>query len=114
MLSLVWQCVYRSAVKRSKWFLTNGRGFSAIETRRCIPPIKPIWALVVRLRWRGRQLWLSGHLTSTALVVANYLGQRYLVSMLGDGSEWVRNIRAANGDAFIKTIAARRTHRNSG
>jgi hypothetical protein len=44
----------------------------------------------------------SGRLHMTVLVVATHQGQRYLVSMLGDGSEWVRNIRAAGGEAFIK------------
>lgn len=36
------------------------------------------------------------------LVAARYEGQRYLVSMLGNGSEWVQNVRAAGGKAFIK------------
>jgi hypothetical protein len=44
----------------------------------------------------------SGRLGATVLVVARYQGQRYLVSMLGDGSEWVQNVRAAGGMAFIK------------
>jgi hypothetical protein len=44
----------------------------------------------------------SGRLRTTVLVVARHQGQRYLVSMLGDGSEWVRNVRAAGGEAFIK------------
>lgn len=44
----------------------------------------------------------SGRLSSTILVVARYQGQRYLVSMLGDGSGWVQNVRAAGGKAFIK------------
>ncbi len=44
----------------------------------------------------------SGRLCSTILVVASHQGQRYLVSMLGEGSEWVRNVRAAGGEAFIK------------
>jgi hypothetical protein len=45
---------------------------------------------------------ISGRLGATVLVVARYQGQRYLVSMLGDGSEWVQNARAAGGMAFIK------------
>jgi hypothetical protein len=44
----------------------------------------------------------SGRLCSTVLVGASHEGQRYLVSMLGDGSEWVKNLRAAGGAAFIK------------
>src|SRR5258708_4280265 len=44
----------------------------------------------------------SGRLDSTVLVVVSHQGQRYLVSMLGDGSEWVHDVRAAGGEAFIK------------
>ncbi|MGE5305895.1 MAG: nitroreductase family deazaflavin-dependent oxidoreductase [Alphaproteobacteria bacterium] len=44
----------------------------------------------------------TGRLGSTVLVVASYKGQRYIVSMLGNGSEWVRNVRVASGEAFIK------------
>jgi len=45
---------------------------------------------------------ITGRLVSTVLVVAGHRGQRYLVSMLGNGSEWVQNVRAAAGKAFIK------------
>ena len=44
----------------------------------------------------------SGRLGQTVLAVGTHQGQRYLVSMLGDDSEWVRNVRAAGGEAFIK------------
>ena len=44
----------------------------------------------------------DGRLESTILAVVNYQDQRYLVSMLGDGSEWVQNVRAADGAAFVK------------
>ena len=44
----------------------------------------------------------NGSLGSTVLVATHHQGQRYLVSMLGDGSEWVQNVRAAGGRAFIK------------
>ena len=44
----------------------------------------------------------EGRLRSTVLVPAHYEGERYLVSMLGNGSEWVHNVRAAGGEAFIK------------
>ena len=44
----------------------------------------------------------NGRLSATVLAVATYEGNRYLVSMLGDGSEWVQNVRAAAGNAFIK------------
>ena len=44
----------------------------------------------------------SGRLKSTVLVTVRHRAQRYLVSMLGNGSEWVRNVRAAGGKAFIR------------
>ena len=44
----------------------------------------------------------SGRICATILVVATYQGQCYLVSMLGEGSEWVKNVRAAGGIAAIK------------
>ena len=44
----------------------------------------------------------SGRVNSNILVVATYQGQRYLVSMLGEDSEWVQNVRAAGGRASIK------------
>lgn len=44
----------------------------------------------------------SGRVNSTILVVATYENQQYLVSMLGEGSEWVRNVRAAEGRANVK------------
>ena len=41
------------------------------------------------------------------LVPVSHAGQHYLVSMLGDGSDWVRNVRAAGGEAFIKRSGLR-------
>ena len=61
--------------------------------------------LLIKLQVKGRS---SGRLRTTALVSATHQGQRYLVSMLGDGSEWVRNVRAAGGEAFIKRGRSRR------
>jgi deazaflavin-dependent oxidoreductase (nitroreductase family) len=55
--------------------------------------------ILFMLQVRGRR---SGLLHTNVLVVAKHDGQRYLVSMLGDGSEWVRNVRAAGGEAFVK------------
>jgi hypothetical protein len=36
------------------------------------------------------------------VVLAEYGGEEYIVSMLGERSPWVRNIRAAGGRAFLK------------
>jgi deazaflavin-dependent oxidoreductase (nitroreductase family) len=54
---------------------------------------------LLALQVKGRS---SGRLRTTVLVVAKHQGQRYFVSMLGDDSEWVRNVRAAGGAAYIK------------
>lgn len=55
--------------------------------------------ILLTLRVKGRR---SGQFHDTVLVVAQHEGQRYVVSMLGEGSEWVRNVRAAGGKAFVK------------
>ena len=55
--------------------------------------------VLLTLQVRGRR---SGLLRTNGLAVAEHDGQRYLVSMLGDRSEWVRNVRAAGGEAFVK------------
>lgn len=55
--------------------------------------------ILLTLQVRDRRSGRFGH---TVLVVATYQGQRYLVSMLGNDSEWVRNVRAASGAAFIQ------------
>jgi hypothetical protein len=55
--------------------------------------------ILVTLQVKSRS---SGRLCATVLVGASHEGQRYLVSMLGDDSEWVKNVRAARGVAFIK------------
>jgi deazaflavin-dependent oxidoreductase (nitroreductase family) len=51
------------------------------------------------LETRGRA---SGQQRSTPVVVATVEGRRYLVSMLGPGSNWVKNIEATNGHAVLR------------
>ncbi len=45
----------------------------------------------------------SRRLVSLPLVMVIVDGQRYLVSMLGDNVQWVRNIRAAGGRAILRS-----------
>lgn len=45
----------------------------------------------------------SGRISSLPVVVAVVDGQRYLVSMLGDDVQWVRNVRAAGGRAVLRS-----------
>jgi F420H(2)-dependent quinone reductase len=51
------------------------------------------------LEVRGRD---SGSLRSFPVVVADYQGERYVVAMLGEGTNWVANVRAADGRAVLK------------
>jgi hypothetical protein len=55
--------------------------------------------ILVTLQVKSRR---DGRLCSTILASAVYEGCRYVVSMLGNESEWVQNLRAAKGAAFIK------------
>lgn len=43
----------------------------------------------------------SGKVIRFTVVVAEYEGERYVVSMFSDDTNWVRNVRAADGRAFL-------------
>ena len=53
----------------------------------------------VTLDVRGRR---TGRVISFPLVVTDYEGERYLVAMLGNDTNWVRNVRAAGGRAVLR------------
>jgi hypothetical protein len=53
---------------------------------------------LVTLEVRGR---LTGRVVKFPLVMADYEGDRYLVSMLGNEVNWVHNIQAAGGRAVL-------------
>src|SRR6201988_5527115 len=48
---------------------------------------------------RGRK---TGRKISFPVVVVAYEGERYLVAMLGDGTNWVRNLRADNHAVLLQ------------
>lgn len=54
---------------------------------------------VVALEVMGRR---TGSAIRLPLVIADYDGERYLVSMFGEGAAWVRNVRAAHGMAALR------------
>src|SRR5215831_16140032 len=54
---------------------------------------------LVTLEVTGRT---SGRLVSLPVVLVVVAGQRYLVSMLGEDVQWVRNVRAAGGRAVLR------------
>ena len=45
---------------------------------------------------------ITGKVGGVVLVAAEYDGHTYLVSMLGEDSQWVQNLRAAHGKAQLK------------
>jgi hypothetical protein len=51
------------------------------------------------LEIRGRA---SGQQRSTPVVIASVEGTRYLVSMLGPGSNWVKNVEVTHGHAILR------------
>ena len=44
----------------------------------------------------------TGRTVSLPVVIADLDGDRYLVAMLGEGSGWARNVRAAGGRAVLR------------
>lgn len=74
-----------------------------------------VWARLFRLglmprRWitlevKGRK---TGQVTRFPLGMADYQGHWYLVSMLGNECNWVRNVRAADGKCSILRVGRRR------
>ena len=59
---------------------------------------------LVALEVVGRK---SGRVISFPLVMVTMDGQRYLASMLGNEAQWVRNVRAADGQAGLRTGGSR-------
>jgi hypothetical protein len=84
--------LYRSG--RANWLARLQNRASAIAFAAGIWP-KRAGALEVRGRRSGRDI-------SFPVVIADYEGERYLVSMLGEHSNWVRNVRAAEGRAVLR------------
>lgn len=44
----------------------------------------------------------TGRPSAVPVVLADHGGERYVVSMLGEGSPWVHNVRAADGRAILR------------
>lgn len=55
---------------------------------------------LVALEVIGRK---SGRIISFPLVMVTVDGQRYLASMLGDNTQWVRNVRKSGGRAVLRS-----------
>jgi deazaflavin-dependent oxidoreductase (nitroreductase family) len=61
--------------------------------------------LMATLEVRGRT---SGRWRANPVVIATVAGRRYLVSMLGPASDWVKNVEAAQGRAILRQGRRRR------
>jgi hypothetical protein len=92
-----------SEMSLQRWFYAGGRpnrvarildrGTAALSARGGGPDY------LVALEVPGRR---SGRIVSLPLVVAVFDGERYLVSMLGEEVNWVRNVKAAGGNVTLR------------
>jgi hypothetical protein len=86
-----------------RWLYRGGRPspFAKLQNRMsAIVFATGIWPRrVAELQVRGRR---SGRVVSFPVVIAEVDGDRYLVSMLGEQANWVRNVRAADGRAVLR------------
>jgi deazaflavin-dependent oxidoreductase (nitroreductase family) len=73
-----------------------GKALNALWAHAYGSGLLPHW--LVSLETAGRR---TGQPRLNSLVMADYDGERYLVSTLGERSEWVRNLRASGGVAAI-------------
>jgi hypothetical protein len=64
-------------------------------------------ARAITLEVAGRR---AGHLVPFAVMVAEYGHERYLVSMLGNEANWVRDIRAGDGRAVLRRGRCEQVH----
>lgn len=94
---------------RQGWFHRGQRWmYRQKRPNRLARVLNRIWAIIhasgiapgylATLQVAGRK---SGRIISLPVVLALYNKQRYLVSMLGDQAQWVLNVRAAKGRAFL-------------
>jgi deazaflavin-dependent oxidoreductase (nitroreductase family) len=70
---------------------------NAAQARLAAAGVGPRWLVMVEVT--GRR---SGKTISFPAVIADYDDGRYMVSMLGDGTNWVRNVRASGGHAVLR------------
>jgi deazaflavin-dependent oxidoreductase (nitroreductase family) len=95
----------RRRLYRGKRPGSTARILNTVQARLAAHGIGP--SRVVTLDVRGRN---SGRIISLPVVVADYDGGRYLVSMFGENSTWVRNVRAGGGAAVIRHRTREEVH----
>lgn len=81
--------------KRPNWIAQIlNRAWAAIHSTGIVPDY------LATLEVMGRK---SEKIVSLPVVVALVDGQKYLVSMLGNEAQWVLNVRAAGGKAYLRS-----------
>src|SRR5438067_193999 len=87
----------------NRWMYRSGRPnrvAAALNRGWAILSSAGLWpSRMAALEVRGRR---TGRRTSFPMVLADYQGDRYLVAMLGEGTNWVANVRAAGGRAVLR------------
>jgi deazaflavin-dependent oxidoreductase (nitroreductase family) len=73
------------------------RLLNGAQARLAAAGVGPEWLVTVEVT--GRR---TGKTISFPAVVADYENGRYLVSMLGEDTNWVRNVRACGGHAVLR------------
>jgi hypothetical protein len=93
----------RTMMSLKRWFYRDGRPNRVARfLDRCTAAAYGLGVApnyLVTLEVLGRR---SGRTVSLPLVMAVVRDERYLVSMLGEGTNWVRNVRAAGGNATLR------------
>jgi len=74
-----------------------GRAFGAFWVAAADRGLTPSYS--VALETVGHR---TGRRTAVPLVLADHAGEQYVVSMLGERSPWVHNVRAAGGRAVLR------------
>jgi hypothetical protein len=80
----------RRPTRFGRWW---SRAYAALVGLGVLPP------MLAALHVQDRKTGATG---GVVLVAAEHEGATYLVSMLGEATEWVRNLRAAGGKARLK------------
>ena len=87
-----------------RWMYRGGRPHRLARAMNRLSAVQFATGLLAPRNWvtlevRGRR---TGRVISLPVVVADYRGGRYLVAMLGESANWVRNVRAAGGRAVLR------------
>lgn len=87
-----------------RWMYRNGRPYPVARALNRISAI--LFATGLILPSRAATLVVLGRRTgrsiSFPIVITEYQGVRYIVAMLGENTNWVRNVHAAGGRAILR------------